>query len=105
MVVGGELVHLCPCCIGLNLGFSVAFVAASMLFRRGLVLPRTGPRLVLLLAVISLAFDWGVGGRLPLRLCRDDTPVGQDPQTGAVLTGGAYDGLFYLEDMRTTWGT
>jgi uncharacterized membrane protein len=66
MVVGGELVHLCPRCIGLHLGFSLAFTVGFIRFRRGLVLARTGPRLVLLLAVALLGFDWGVGGHLGL---------------------------------------
>ena len=66
LTIDGQLVHLCPRCIGLHLGFIAAFVAASIWFRRVLVLSRMGTRLLLLLAVASLAFDWGVGGRLGL---------------------------------------
>jgi uncharacterized membrane protein len=66
LTIDGQLVHLCPRCIGLHLGFIAAFIAASLWFRRGLVLSRMGTRLLLLLAVASLAFDWGVGGRLGL---------------------------------------
>jgi len=66
MAVGGELVHLCPRCIGLHLGFTLAFAAGLIRFRRGLILSRTRPRFVLVLAVASLGFDWGVGGHLGL---------------------------------------
>jgi uncharacterized membrane protein len=66
MTVGGELVHLCPRCMGLHLGFTFAFLAGCVRFRRGLVLSRTGPRLILALSVGSLAFDWAVGGHLGL---------------------------------------
>jgi uncharacterized membrane protein len=66
LTIDGQLVYLCPRCIGLHLGFIAAFMAASVWFRRGLVLSRRGTRLLLLLAVASLAFDWGVGGRLGL---------------------------------------
>jgi len=64
--IDGQLVQLCPRCIGLHLGFAVSFIAGSLCFRRGLVLSRTGTRLLLIAAVASLAFDWGVGGRLGL---------------------------------------
>lgn len=66
LTIEGELVCLCPRCIGLHLGFITAFIAASTWFRRGLVLSRVGTRLLLLLAVASLAFDWGIGGHLGL---------------------------------------
>jgi uncharacterized membrane protein len=66
MVVDGRLLELCPRCVGLHLGFITSFIMASLSFRRGLVLTRTGTRLLLVLAVASLAFDWGVGGRLGL---------------------------------------
>ena len=66
LTIDGQLVHLCPRCTGLHLGFIAAFIAASLWFRRGLVLSRMGARLLLLLAVASLALDWGVGGRLGL---------------------------------------
>jgi uncharacterized membrane protein len=66
LTIDGQLVHLCPRCIGLHLSFIAAFVAASIWFRRGLVLSRMGTRLLLLLAVASLAFDWGAGGHLGL---------------------------------------
>jgi uncharacterized membrane protein len=66
MVIDGRCVTLCPRCVGLHLGFLLAFGACSFLFRRGLVLARTGARLLLFLGVASVAFDWGVGGRLGL---------------------------------------
>jgi len=66
LAIDGQLVCLCPRCIGLHLGFITAFIAASIWLRRGLVLSRMGTRLLLLLAVASLAFDWGIGGHLGL---------------------------------------
>ena len=64
--IDGQLVQLCPRCIGLHLGFAVSFMVGSLCFRRGLVLSRTGTRLLLAAAVASLAFDWVAGGRLGL---------------------------------------
>jgi uncharacterized membrane protein len=66
MVVDGRLLELCPRCVGLHFGFITAFITATLSFRRGLVLSRTGSRVLLVLAVASLAFDWSVGGRLGL---------------------------------------
>jgi uncharacterized membrane protein len=66
LTVDGQLVQFCPRCMGLHLGFVAAFAISSVWFRRGLVLSRMGTRLPLVLAIASLAFDWGVGGRLGL---------------------------------------
>lgn len=64
--IDGQLVQLCPRCIGLHIGFAVSFIVGSFLFMRGLVLSRTRTRLLPVAAVASLAFDWVVGGRLGL---------------------------------------
>lgn len=66
LVVGGQLVQLCPRCVGLHLGFAISLISVSQLFRRGLILSRRGSRLLILLGLVVLALDWGVGGYLGL---------------------------------------
>lgn len=61
MEVGGRAVLLCPRCIGLHLGFLSSFVLLSLPRGTRIVVRDTVTKLLLAMAIGSMAIDWGMG--------------------------------------------
>ena len=66
MKIGGKEILLCPRCAGLHMGFLYSFVATILLTRKRIRIVEMPTKLILIIALGSIAVDWGVGGYLKL---------------------------------------
>jgi uncharacterized membrane protein len=100
MRVEGREFLLCPRCIGLHVGFLSSFIVMTLWTSgRIKIVPRT-TRLLLAMAIGSMAVDWGLGGHLGLF-----TPTSFSRLTTGLICGSALSVLLtsYRRRMSVPW--
>jgi uncharacterized membrane protein len=66
MNIDGREVLLCPRCIGLHLGFLFSYIVIAFKTGSRIIVVERSTKVILALAIGSMAVDWGIGGYLGL---------------------------------------
>jgi uncharacterized membrane protein len=64
MIIEDKTIWLCPRCTGLHIGFLFTYVQLLFSANRRIQIIGYISRMILTLCIGSIAFDWGLGGRL-----------------------------------------